>query len=57
VHRIAVLAGEAIGREVIPAGIRVIEAAARRFGFCYTSVEFAWDSERQRAMASTSTWR
>jgi tartrate dehydrogenase/decarboxylase / D-malate dehydrogenase len=31
VHRIAVIAGDGIGREVVPEGLRVLEAAARRF--------------------------
>ena len=31
-HRIAVIAGDGIGQEVMPEGIRVLEAAASRFG-------------------------
>ncbi len=31
-HRIAVIAGDGIGREVMPEGLRVLDAAARRFG-------------------------
>ena len=31
-HRIAVIPGDGIGQEVIPEGLRVLEAAARRFG-------------------------
>ena len=31
-HRIAVIAGDGIGREVVPEGLRVLDAAARRFG-------------------------
>ncbi len=31
-HRIAVIAGDGIGNEVMPEGLRVLEAAARRFG-------------------------
>jgi tartrate dehydrogenase/decarboxylase/D-malate dehydrogenase len=31
-HRIAVLAGDGIGREVVPQGLLVLDAAARRFG-------------------------
>ena len=30
-HRIAVIAGDGIGQEVVPEGLRVLEAAARRF--------------------------
>ncbi len=32
-HRIAVIAGDGIGKEVVPEGLRVLEAAAARFGF------------------------
>jgi tartrate dehydrogenase/decarboxylase / D-malate dehydrogenase len=31
-HRIAVIAGDGIGQEVMPEGLRVLEAASRRFG-------------------------
>jgi tartrate dehydrogenase/decarboxylase / D-malate dehydrogenase len=37
-HRIAVIAGDGIGQEVVPEGIRVLEAAATRFGLA-----FQWD--------------
>ena len=30
-HKIAVIAGDGIGNEVMPEGLRVMEAAARRF--------------------------
>jgi tartrate dehydrogenase/decarboxylase/D-malate dehydrogenase len=32
VHRIAVIPGDGIGKEVVPAALRVLDAAARRFG-------------------------
>ena len=32
VHRIAVIPGDGIGKEVMPEGLRVLEAAARKFG-------------------------
>ena len=31
-HRIAVIAGDGIGHEVVPEGLKVLDAAARRFG-------------------------
>ncbi|MCC7048789.1 MAG: tartrate dehydrogenase, partial [Alphaproteobacteria bacterium] len=37
-HRIAVIPGDGIGKEVVPEGMRVLEAAGRRFG-----IEFQWD--------------
>ncbi len=33
VYRVAVIPGDGIGKEVVPEGIRVLEAAAGRFGF------------------------
>ena len=33
VHNIAVIPGDGIGKEVVPEGIRVLEAAAKKFGF------------------------
>ena len=32
-YRIAVIPGDGIGKEVVPEGMRVLEAAAKRFGF------------------------
>src|SRR5271157_716624 len=43
--RIAVIAGDGIGREVVPEGIRVLEAAGRRFGFSLAWREFDWSCE------------
>ncbi len=40
--RIAVIAGDGIGREVVPEGIRVLEAVGRRFGLGFTWDEFDW---------------
>ncbi|HET7788959.1 MAG TPA: tartrate dehydrogenase [Myxococcales bacterium] len=37
-HRIAVIPGDGIGNEVVPEGMRVLEAAAAKYGF-----ELAWD--------------
>jgi tartrate dehydrogenase/decarboxylase/D-malate dehydrogenase len=37
-YRIAVIPGDGIGHEVVPQGLRVLEAAGRRFG-----IELAWD--------------
>jgi tartrate dehydrogenase/decarboxylase / D-malate dehydrogenase len=37
-HRIAVIPGDGIGKEVVPEGLRVLEGAGRRFG-----IEFQWD--------------
>jgi tartrate dehydrogenase/decarboxylase/D-malate dehydrogenase len=47
-HRIAVIPGDGIGNEVVPEGQRVLEAAARRFGFEVAWTEFDWSCERFR---------
>jgi len=41
-HRIAVLAGDGIGKEVIPAGIEVLNAAAAGGGFALEFTHFPW---------------
>jgi tartrate dehydrogenase/decarboxylase / D-malate dehydrogenase len=45
-YEIAVIPGDGIGKEVVPEGMRVLEAAARRFGFSLAWREFDWSSER-----------
>ncbi len=45
-HRIAVIPGDGIGKEVVPEGQRVLEASARRFGFELAWTEFDWSCER-----------
>jgi tartrate dehydrogenase/decarboxylase / D-malate dehydrogenase len=47
-HRIAVIPGDGIGNEVVPEGQRILEAAARRFGFELAWSEFDWSCERFR---------
>ncbi len=41
-HRIAVVAGDGIGTEVMPEGIAVLEAAARRFDIALAFTGFDW---------------
>ncbi|HXM97134.1 MAG TPA: tartrate dehydrogenase [Candidatus Dormibacteraeota bacterium] len=43
--KIAVIAGDGIGKEVVPEGIRVLEAAAHRFGFQFAWHPFDWSCE------------
>ena len=43
-HKIAVIAGDGIGKEVMPEGIRVVEAAARRFNIRIEWTRFEWAS-------------
>jgi tartrate dehydrogenase/decarboxylase/D-malate dehydrogenase len=44
--RIAVIAGDGIGREVVPEGIRVLEAVGAKFGLSYKWDEYDWSCER-----------
>lgn len=43
-YRIAVIPGDGIGKEVVPEGIRVLQAAAERFGFTLELTEFDFAS-------------
>jgi tartrate dehydrogenase/decarboxylase/D-malate dehydrogenase len=43
-HKIAVIPGDGIGKEVIPEGIRVLEAVARRFNISLDFEEFDFSS-------------
>ena len=43
-HTIAVIAGDGIGTEVMPEGLRVLDAAAKRFGIQLTYKHFDWAS-------------
>ena len=47
-YQIAVIPGDGIGTEVVPQGIRVLEAAAKRFGFSCTWRNFDWSCEVYR---------
>src|SRR5467141_4552766 len=42
---IAVIAGDGIGKEVVPEGIRALEAAGQRFGFRWNWHAFDWSCE------------
>lgn len=42
VHNIAVIAGDGIGNEVMPEGLRVVEAAARKYGIALEFKTFDW---------------
>ena len=45
VYRVAVIPGDGIGREVVPEGQRVLEAAGRRFGIEFSWDEYSWSCE------------
>jgi tartrate dehydrogenase/decarboxylase/D-malate dehydrogenase len=52
-HRIAVIPGDGIGKEVMPEGVRALDAASRRFGFKLALDHFDWNCER---MVKTGDW-
>ncbi len=43
-HKIALIAGDGIGQEVTPEGVKVLEIAARRHGFVLDWLELDWSS-------------
>jgi len=44
-HRIAVIMGDGIGKEVVPEGMRVLDVAGERFGFNLEWTPFPWSCE------------
>ncbi|WP_186395395.1 tartrate dehydrogenase [Stappia sp. TSB10GB4] len=44
-YDIAVIAGDGIGKEVVPEGQRLVEAAARRFGFTVDWKDYDWNCD------------
>ena len=44
-YRIAIIPGDGIGKEVVPEGLRVLEAAGRRFKIDFLWDEFPWSCE------------
>ncbi|WP_448188639.1 tartrate dehydrogenase [Azospirillum sp. sgz301742] len=47
-HRIAVIPGDGIGHEVVPEGIRVLEAIGRKFDIAFQWDHLDWSCERFR---------
>ncbi|XBS72022.1 tartrate dehydrogenase [Acerihabitans sp. KWT182] len=41
-HKIAVIAGDGIGKEVMPQGVRIVEAVARKLGISLEMESFDW---------------
>ena len=44
-HRIAVIPGDGIGKEVVPEGLRVLEAAAKKFALTLEWTQFDWSCD------------
>jgi tartrate dehydrogenase/decarboxylase / D-malate dehydrogenase len=45
-YEVAVIPGDGIGKEVVPEGMRVLEAAGRRYGFQLKWQHYDWSCER-----------
>ena len=59
-HRIAVIAGDGIGKEVMPEGLRVLEAAATRFGLALAFDHFdfsSWDYFESHGRMLPDDWK
>jgi tartrate dehydrogenase/decarboxylase/D-malate dehydrogenase len=58
--RIAVIAGDGIGKEVMPEGVRVVDAAARKFGIDLHFDHFdfsSWDYFEKHGQMMPDNWR
>jgi tartrate dehydrogenase/decarboxylase/D-malate dehydrogenase len=58
--RIAVIAGDGIGKEVMPEGMRVVDAAARKFGIDLAFDEFdfaSWDYYEKHGKMMPDDWK
>jgi tartrate dehydrogenase/decarboxylase/D-malate dehydrogenase len=59
-HRIAVIAGDGIGKEVMPEGLRVVDAAARKFGIDLKFDHFdfsSWDYCEKHGKMLPDNWK
>ncbi|HEY9224326.1 MAG TPA: tartrate dehydrogenase [Variovorax sp.] len=59
-HRIAVIAGDGIGKETMPEGIRVLDAAARKFGIDLKFDHFdfsSWDYCEKHGKMLPDDWK
>jgi tartrate dehydrogenase/decarboxylase/D-malate dehydrogenase len=59
-HRIAVIPGDGIGKEVVPEGLRVLEAAASRFdiGLAFDRFDFSsWDYYERHGTMLPGDWK
>ncbi|MEO8249111.1 MAG: tartrate dehydrogenase [Burkholderiales bacterium] len=59
-HRIAVIAGDGIGKETVPEGIRALDAAARKFGIDLQFDHFdfsSWDYYEKHGQMLPHDWK
>ena len=50
---IAVMPGDGVGKEVVPQGLKVLAAAARKFGFTYSTTDYPFGGEHYLATKQT----
>ena len=43
--KIAVMPGDGVGKEVVPEGLKVLQVAARKFGFTYSTTDYPFGGE------------
>ncbi len=48
-YEIAVIPGDGIGKEVVPAALRVLDAVSAKFGIEFALREFDWSCETYKA--------
>lgn len=48
-YTISVIPGDGIGNEVVPEGLRVLDAVSKRFGLGFRYVQYDWSCERYKA--------
>jgi len=51
--KIAVMPGDGVGKEVIPAGLAVLKQAAGKFGFSYSTIDYPFGGEHYLATGQT----
>ena len=59
-HRIAVIAGDGIGKEVMPEGVRAVDAAARKFGIKLQFDHFdfsSWEYYEKHGKMMPDNWK
>ncbi|MBT31902.1 MAG: tartrate dehydrogenase [Thalassobius sp.] len=44
-YKIAIVPGDGIGKEIIPAGLRVMNAVAEKYGFALTTSNYPWGAD------------
>src|ERR1700733_6934945 len=51
--KIAVMPGDGVGKEVIPEGLKLLQVAAKKFGFTYSTTDYPFGGEHYLATKQT----